>query len=683
MSASLVERLFELLHVFIVLDGGSSSGLLDERLHYEDIESVPLFDECGGGVLASEGVTDQTQFQREPVGSLGVLQATTRVIIQLDNLLKAVTEQEVVGGLVLEFKIFFLQNDVISGSGCLCVLATLSCGSVFDWCAHKLLNQLFVGSHELYWPLTLVSQVINKLEIVKLLVCWVTSSFSRLQTFTSGLLCHRGGKVVVCVCDGLVFLEKLEPLSPVALVVGVGVEILFVIIGLISDVEDGIHEAGAERSAPLGALLVLIHAHLTVAALHFPNTSVGLLLEAPEKRFFFDDAILNVKVTSALVLLLTQFSVLNDQIFALVSPPDLIIQLLLLVALPLGEVEHSGLALLLVQTLHDRVLLGDQAASALLTRLAGALVHCRLRLVLQPGTRKGESAIFSGLAGVHSGKAHCHFRCLCLHRALFAGEVLERFRDSSLSIILLHLCVDSLGHEGRFKLINAIVDFTAGCIKFIQSDSIEFFGLLIVKFKLVGFTLALHSHVLFPILNAFLVPFLHETGISLQFVKLYAAELLLLLRLLLLFNVACTFSNRFLLAALMLKLQQVFLHVESLLRLVQRLQPLLEKGVLHSVEFLLGCGDLLDGLAVSKLSGGLEHLHVSGRVYFLKHHLQLIEETEGYTTLLLHNPIDLLTVEFDFKVAEGRLQLLEVAHLVGDHLPIKHMLSYRRDDLLS
>ena len=120
------------------------------------------------------------------------------------------------------------------------------------------------------------------------------------------------------------------------------------------------------------------------------------------------------------------------------------------------------------------------------------------------------------------------------------------------------------------------------------------------------------------------MPFLHETGISLQFVKLYAAELLLLLGLLLLFNVACPFGYRFLLVALMLELQQVFLHVKSLLWLVQRLQPLLEKGVLHSVEFLLGSRDLLDGLSISKLTSSFEYLNISGGVDLLQHHLELV-----------------------------------------------------------
>ena len=179
------------------------------------------------------------------------------------------------------------------------------------------------------------------------------------------------------------------------------------------------------------------------------------------------------------------------------------------------------------------------------------------------------------------------------------------------------------------------------------------------------------------------MPFLHETGISLQFVKLYAAEFLLLLRLLLLFRVACPLSHRFLLATLMLELQQVLLHVKRLLRLVQRLQPLLEKGVLHSVKLLLGSRDLLDRLSVGKLPGSFEDLHVSGGVNFLQHHLELVEEPEGHSTLLLHNTIDLLTVEFDFKVAESRLQLLKVAHLVSDDLPNKLIELIKGSDLLS
>ena len=249
------------------------------------------------------------------------------------------------------------------------------------------------------------------------------------------------------VGNRLVLLEELQPLSPVTLVVRVRVQILFVIIGFISNIEDRIHEAGAEGGAALCALLVLVDPHLAVTAFHFSNTPVRLLLQTAQKRFFFHDTVLNIKVASALVLLLTQFTVLNDQIFALISAPDLIVQFLLLVALALRQVEHSSLALLLVQTLHDRVLLGHQAAPPLLTGLASTLIHCGLCLVFKTSAGQSESAIFSRFAWIHSGETHCHFRCFSLHRALLAGEILKRFTDSSLSIILLYACVDSLRPE--------------------------------------------------------------------------------------------------------------------------------------------------------------------------------------------------------------------------------------------
>lgn len=72
-------------------------------------------------------------------------------------------------------------------------------------------------------------------------------------------------------------------------------------------------------------------------------------MQASKKRFFFDNAVLNIQFTPPLILLLAQLAILNDQVLALVSAPNLVVELLLLVALTLGKVEHSGFALLLVE----------------------------------------------------------------------------------------------------------------------------------------------------------------------------------------------------------------------------------------------------------------------------------------------------------------------------------------------
>ena len=161
MSASLVKLLFEFFNVLIILDSGSVSGFFDQRLHYEDIKAILFFDEFSRSILACEGVTDQTQFQRQPVRCLGVLQAGPRIMVELNDLLETVAKKEIVGGLVLKLEVVLFKHHVVSGVGCLGVLATLAGGSVFNGCAHQLFNQLFVGSHELYRPLSFIGQVVN------------------------------------------------------------------------------------------------------------------------------------------------------------------------------------------------------------------------------------------------------------------------------------------------------------------------------------------------------------------------------------------------------------------------------------------------------------------------------------------------------------------------------------------
>ena len=74
----------------------------------------------------------------------------------------------------------------------------------------------------------------------------------------------------------------------------------------------------------------------------------------------------------------------------------------------------------------------------------------------------------------------------------------------------------------------------------------------------------------------------------------------------------------------MLELQQVLLHVKRLLRLVQRLQPLLEKGVLDPIVGLLSQRDLLDGLSIGELASSLQYLNIRRGVYLLQHHLELV-----------------------------------------------------------
>jgi hypothetical protein len=83
------------------------------------------------------------------------------------------------------------------------------------------------------------------------------------------------------------------------------------------------------------------------------------------------------------------------------------------------------------------------------------------------------------------------------------------------------------------------------------------------------------------------------------------------------------------------------------LGLVEGLKSVLEKGVLDTIILLLGSGNLLDGLTVSKVAGCLEYLHIGRCVNFFQHHLELIKQPKCDSTFPLHNFIDLLGVKLN------------------------------------
>ena len=99
-----------------------------------------------------------------------------------------------------------------------------------------------------------------------------------------------------------------------------------------------------------------------------------------------------VQVAAPLILRLAELTVLSNDLLALFSTPNLIIELFLLITLVLDELDDHGFTLLELQLLHKLLLLVDKAASALFTLLSGRLSQCLLRALLQTRGLKGERA---------------------------------------------------------------------------------------------------------------------------------------------------------------------------------------------------------------------------------------------------------------------------------------------------
>jgi hypothetical protein len=94
--------------------------------------------------------------------------------------------------------------------------------------------------------------------------------------------------------NGHVLFEKLEPFAPVAIIIIHGVELLLVVIGFVSDIENGIHELSAQGGPSLSSGLSLKLTKLAISCHHFIDTSMGLLLKCSKKSFFLDHAILDI-----------------------------------------------------------------------------------------------------------------------------------------------------------------------------------------------------------------------------------------------------------------------------------------------------------------------------------------------------------------------------------------------------
>ncbi len=131
--------------------------------------------------------------------------------------------------------------------------------------------------------------------------------------------------------------KQSEPVAPVPAVPIFGVQVLHVIVCLVGDVEDLVHQLGAELSAQLQLVLPFVNFELARAFYHLTYLSLRSLLHLQDELLFFFNADLDVVLSAALVLCFAKLSVLNDDVFALSGSPSFVIKLLFLSALTLNK----------------------------------------------------------------------------------------------------------------------------------------------------------------------------------------------------------------------------------------------------------------------------------------------------------------------------------------------------------
>ena len=140
--------------------------------------------------------------------------------------------------------------------------------------------------------------------------------------------------------------EELDPLMPVTGVDFLRIPLLLVIVGFIGNVNDLIKEGGAELRTTLSLGGRFVGLHLTTADDALLDQPLGGALHGCQHLLLFLLGQALVQVTAPLILGLAQLTILSNDLFALFSTPNLVIELLLLVALVLDELNDHRLALL-------------------------------------------------------------------------------------------------------------------------------------------------------------------------------------------------------------------------------------------------------------------------------------------------------------------------------------------------
>mmetsp|Transcript_38027 Transcript_38027/g.46462 ORF Transcript_38027/g.46462 Transcript_38027/m.46462 type:complete len:415 (-) Transcript_38027:290-1534(-) len=404
------------------------------------------------------------------------------------------------------------------------------------------------------------------------------------------------------------------------------VALLLMVVGLVSDVDNLVEQGSAQPRAVLLLGSRLIGSHLVATHDALLNHSLRGILHRLEHLLLFLLSQVLIKISSALVLAFTQLAVLGNDFLALLRAPHFVVELLLLIALVLDQLDDHKLTPLQLQLLHELFLLVDEAASTLLSLLASGLSQRLLRALLQTSRFQGKRA-----SACHDGRAvhrvlvqgASEVAALC---SLPEGRTVSRLRieaslDCALGSLFLDARVNAIGSERVLKLFNAVADLVLSLLQLLLSNIVILLRLLELELEGLALAIALALLVFLPVLHALLVPLLHEAGVALELVDLNASHFLFAhgghLAVLLL-AAGC---HTGLPVLLLFKFFKMRLHVELLLRLVERVNASLEELVLHLVVLLLRVGNLLGGLVVAELASLGEHGDVSRRVHLLQHHL--------------------------------------------------------------
>ena len=136
-------------------------GLLDERLHHEDVQVEFLTNELRLLLLASEGVANHADLGRQPARIHWVLQLRALLKVNFNDLLEGISKQKVVVGLVRDLKLSLVKLHF--GLGALRWRLSFALGVELGRRVEDLVETGLSLGHDISSPLSLVLEVVNQL----------------------------------------------------------------------------------------------------------------------------------------------------------------------------------------------------------------------------------------------------------------------------------------------------------------------------------------------------------------------------------------------------------------------------------------------------------------------------------------------------------------------------------------
>lgn len=309
-------------------------------------------------------------------------------------------------------------------------------------------------------------------------------------------------------------------------------------------------------------------------------------------------------------------------------------------------------------------MLANESSAALLPLFTSGLGQSFLGSLFESCRLEGERARFGCNGSAHGTLSESSASASAGTKARLATLLVKACIDCTVGISFLDSRVNTIRLQSILKGIDSISHLIFGILQLFLSYNIEFLSLFEVELKLFAFAVTLAFLILFPVFDTLLMPLLHETCVALKFIDLNAPHFLFTHGSHLLIIIITSSGEVGLTVQFLIKLQKMGLHIELLLGLVESIDTDLEKLVLHTVIFLLGIGNFLCRLVITKLSSFGKHGNICDRVNLFQAHFQLVQKSQCQSTIPFHDLVDHLRVELDIQVSKRGLKFLKILQTV-------------------